>query len=105
MAVLYIITGRRYNRPMRLLVHIKGATDQDLERAVAAAWQVFEDARTHPYEAAAAIFKMEGETEDLTANENALVHLWHSAETAAVAAGGAKTKDGGCIELEIPRVR
>jgi len=105
MAILYINPGRRYNRLMRLLVHIKGAMGQDLERAVAAAWQVFEEARTHPYEAAAAIFKMEGETEDLTANENALVHLWHSAETAAVAAGGAKTIDGGCLELEIPRVR
>ena len=105
MGLLYINTGRRYNRPMRLLVHIKGATDQDLERAVAAAWQVFEDARTHPYEAAAAVFKMEGETEDLTANENALVHLWHSAETAAVAAGGAKTIDAGRLELEISRVR
>jgi hypothetical protein len=105
MAVLYINTGRSYNRPMRLLVHIKGATDQDQERAVAAAWQVFEEARTYPYEAAAAIFKMEGETEDLTAKENALVHLWHSAETAAVAAGSAKTIDGGRLELEIPRVR
>jgi hypothetical protein len=105
MAVLYINPVRRYNPPMRLLVHIKGATDQDLERAVAAAWQVFEDARTHPYEAAAAIFKMEGETEDLTDSENALVHLWHSAETAAVAAACAKTIDGVCLELEIPRVR
>lgn len=105
MAVLYINPGRRYNRRMRLLVHIKGATDQDLERAVAAAWQVFEDARTHPYEAAAAIFKMEGEMEDLTAKENALVDLWHSAESAAATAGGAKTIDGGWLELEIPRVR
>jgi hypothetical protein len=46
MAILYINTGRRYNHRMRLLIHIKGATDQDLERAVAAAWQVFEDAWT-----------------------------------------------------------
>jgi hypothetical protein len=90
---------------MRLLVRIDGATDQDLERAVAAAWQVFEKARTHPFEAAAAIFKMEGETEDLTATDNALVHLWRTAETAATAAGGAKAIDGGCLELEVPRVR
>ncbi len=87
---------------MRLIARIEGATDQDREKAEAAAWQVFETARIHPIDAASAVFKMEGEQEDLTEQEHDLVELWFRAQTAAAEAVGA---DEAVLELDVPRVR
>ena len=86
---------------MRLLVHIEGATDQAKERAGEAAWKVFEEARIHPFDSAAAIFKRDGELEDLTERECSLIDLWFRAEIVAAQAGGAKSPRDANLELDI----
>jgi hypothetical protein len=86
---------------MRLLVHVEGATDQAKERAGEAAWKVFEEARIHPFDSAAAIFKRDGEQEELTERECSLIELWYKAENAAAQAGGAKSSHYVNLELDI----
>jgi hypothetical protein len=98
---LYINTGIGYNPPMRLLVHIEGATDQAKERAGEAAWKVFEEARIHPFFSAVAIFKRDGEEEELTERECSLIELWRRAENAAAQAVGAKSPHDMNLELDI----
>jgi hypothetical protein len=67
----------------RLSLRTDGATDSEIAAGLAAAQAVFDKAGVIPFDAAAAIFKRDGEREDLTDSEVALVHLWEYAEEAA----------------------
>lgn len=70
---------------MRL--HIDLATPpQTLALALAAATEVLIGAGVTPFEGAAAMFKLEGESEDLTPAEERALDAWEAAESAAILA-------------------
>jgi HEAT repeat protein len=72
--------------PEKLLLDVKGATAEELDRGLAAAFAVFDRAGTTPCEAAVARFKRDGETEDLTDREAEIADLWEIADEAAIRA-------------------
>jgi hypothetical protein len=81
----------------KLSLTIPGASEDDIARGIAAAVAVFKEAGAIPYEAAAAIFKMLGEREDLDDREAWLTGVWQDAEAAAkktAGVTGAKAETG-----------
>jgi hypothetical protein len=74
----------------KLSLTIPGASEDEIARGVAAAQQVFDDAGAIPFEAASAIFKRDGEIDDLSEREAWLTGVWDDADTAAQKAAGAK---------------
>lgn len=62
-----------------LLLDVKGATDQDIERGRAVALEIFDVAGTTPFEAAFARFKRDGEQE-VTEREAQIADLWDVAQ-------------------------
>jgi hypothetical protein len=53
----------------RLLIEVEGATEEELQRGLAAAQAMFDDADVLVLEAAAAAFKRGGEQEDISERE------------------------------------
>jgi hypothetical protein len=72
--------------PEKLLLDVKGATADEIERGLAAAFAVFDRAGATPVEAALARFKRDGETEELTDREAEIADLWEIADEAAIRA-------------------
>ena len=89
---------------MELLVHIKGASPEELQHGRQAAQAVFDAAAVTPWEAAAANFKMTGESEALSEAEGRAAYAW---DEAAVAAAKASCADWEVIpesaDLELKR--
>jgi hypothetical protein len=84
----------------KLSLTIPGASEDEIARGLAAAQAVFDDAGAIPSEAAAAIFKRDGEIEDLSEREDWLVDVWCDAERAAFfTATGKELPTEGCLEL------
>lgn len=86
----------------RLLVHVEGASPEELARGLAAAQQVFDAAGVTAF-AAAAVFKTEEERGDLRDEEERLVHLRNDAARAAAAAccdGWELPKEWATLEVE-----
>jgi hypothetical protein len=89
----------------------KGATAEEIDRAEAAVWAVFESAGVNPWAAATAAFKLEGELEfglnPVTDDELELAKLWHSADyQAGLAYYGAESSNiapWGTYDLELVR--
>ena len=80
-------------RKWNLAIRIEGATQDDVKRGIAAAQAVFDAAGVEPLDAAAAIFKRDGEVEELTDEDCELIEVWNAADTAAnVACCGAWPK-------------
>jgi hypothetical protein len=89
-----------------LRVHIDGASPEELARGVEAALQTFSNAGVTAFAAAAVVFKMEGEQEDLSEEDNKLVHLWNDASRAAAAAccdGWELPKEWATLEVDFDR--
>jgi hypothetical protein len=72
--------------PEKLVLDVKGATADEIERGLAAAFAVFDRAGATPIEAAVARFKRDGETEELTEREAEIAGLWDIADEAAIRA-------------------
>jgi hypothetical protein len=84
----------------KLSLTLPGASEEEVARGIAAAQAVFDAAGAIPFEAAAAIFKREGEIEDLSEREDWLVDVWCDAERAAYfASAGKELPTEGCLEL------
>ena len=81
-------------RPIPVIkITIPTATTEELERGAGAALSVFAQFRVHPYEAAAAVYKLEGwdasgfdPAYELTAAEDEMVTAWLQVHRSAVAA-------------------
>ena len=67
-----------------LSLTVTDVDQETLARGLAAAKAVFDDAGVLPSEAAAAIFKLECEVEELTPRESAFADVWARAERAAL---------------------
>lgn len=76
----------RLQRVEQLRIEIKGATDEELAHGLAAAKAVFASAGVEPLASATALFKMEGEQEELSEDEGWLADLWIEADEAAAKA-------------------
>lgn len=72
--------------PTTLLLDVKGATDEELARGLAAAREIFDAAGATPYEAAVARFKRDGEMDEMTDREARIADLWDIADEAAIRA-------------------
>ena len=55
---------------MKLAIRAKGATESELKRGASAAQSFFDSVGVNPWLGAAARFKLEGEQEELTEEEN-----------------------------------
>lgn len=69
-----------------LELQVKGATEADLARGVAAGLEVFARYGTTPSEAAAARFKIEGEWEPVSEREASIGHVCDEAQEVAIQA-------------------
>lgn len=96
---------------IELRVKIPSVEPEEIERAEAAAWEVFEEAGINPWACAAAAFKLEGELEfndagdmpQATAEELELVMLWKRAiSQAGMAYCGAEEFD---VDVDFELVR
>lgn len=76
----------RLQRVEQLRIEIEGATDEELARGLAAAKAVFASAGVGPLACAVALFKLEGEQEQLTEDDGWLADLWIEADEAAAKA-------------------
>jgi hypothetical protein len=84
----------------KLALKVTAADAADILRGLATAEAIFKKLGVDPFFAAAAMFKMHGEQDDLSPRDLTLIRLWELAEQAALAACFPEQDDPtGSLEL------